>query len=136
MVLPHPLDIVAILLGIFLLLRKSEVRAEDPALHPGVSSADFDTWRRRALSAYSWGTRACFVKVLFDFAFLAYLRRVALELWLARTIGITADVLWIAALVTCWVQAHRARRFADRVGIQLARRAPAAEGSTPAPREE
>nr|PZN17338.1 MAG: hypothetical protein DIU78_24515 [Pseudomonadota bacterium] len=64
------------------------------------------------------------------------MRRVALELWLARTIGITADVLWIAALVTCWVQAHRARRFADRVGIQLARRAPAAEGSTPAPREE
>jgi len=128
-VLPHPLDIVAILLGIFLLLRKSEVRAEDPALHPRVAPADFEGWRKRALAAYSWGTRACFAKVLLDFLFLAYLRRAPLELRLQQTIGISLDVLWIAALVTCWIQARRARRFADQVGIQLARR-PAPE--TPA----
>ena len=58
-------------------------------------------------------------KVLVDFAFLFVLKRVAFELWVQRAIGISLDVAWIAAMVTCWVLARRARRYARTVGIDL-----------------
>lgn len=121
MPVPHPFDIVAILLGIFLALRKSDIRAEDNARHPRVALADFDRWRERALRAYSIGTRACFAKVLVDFAFLAVLQHYAMDLALQRGIGMSLDVLWIGALVVCWVGSRRARRLAEEVGINLLR---------------
>lgn len=119
MLVPHPFDIVVILLGIFLALRKSEVRSEDPARHPRVALADFDDWRRRALAAYSIGTFTCFLRVLVDFAFAAFLQRHPLELIWSRTIGFSIEIVTVVALVTCAVFARRARRLADRLGIDL-----------------
>lgn len=120
MIVPHPFDIVAILLGIFLALRKSELRAEDPARHPHVALTDFEAWRSRALFAYSIGTRTCFIRVLIDFGFLAILQRYPLELVWSRTIGASIDVITVIALVCCWIFARRARRLADSLGIDLA----------------
>lgn len=119
MLVPHPLDIIAVLLGIFLALRRSDIRAEDPTAHPGVSAPDFERWRTLAIAAYTLGTRACFAKVLVDFAFLALLRRITLELGLQRTLGVSLDLAWVVAMVTVWVLARRARRFGESVGIQL-----------------
>lgn len=119
MPVPHPFDIIAILLGIFLALRKSDVRAEDSARHPRVAIADFDRWRNDAMRAYSIGTRACFAKVLADFVFLALLQQYAMDLRLQRGIGVGLDLLWIGALVACWVSARRARRLAEQLGIDL-----------------
>jgi hypothetical protein len=121
MAVPDPFDIIAILLGIFLALRKSDVRSEDPARHPQVSLADFDRWRMRALSAYSLGIRACFAKVMADYAFLAYLQRYAVELYWARVIGVSITLGWLVLLIACWVRARRARRLADELHIDLVR---------------
>jgi hypothetical protein len=119
MFVPHPLDIVAILLGIFLALRKSDVRAEDPARHPGVSLANFDSWRKNTLAAYSLGTRACFAKVLADFAFLAILQRTSMGLGVQRAIGVTLDLAWVIALIACWIATRRAKKQAIAAGINL-----------------
>jgi len=119
MIVPHPFDIVAILLGIFLALRRTDIRAEDPQRHPRVSLQDFERWRREMLAAYSIGTRACFAKVLVDFAFMAYLQRNSLDLALTRGIGVSLDAAWILALGWCFVARRRARRYGDSIGIQL-----------------
>lgn len=128
MLVPHPFDIVAILLGIFLALRKSDVRAEDSERHPRVALADFERWRNEAIRAYTIGIRVCFAKVLLDFGFLAVLQRQAFELWLQRAIGAGLDLLWVAALIVCWFGTRRARRLAEQFGIDLTR--------SPAPQSE
>jgi hypothetical protein len=124
LLLPHPLDIVAILLGVFLLIRKTEVRSDDPAHHPGVALADFEEWRRRALAAYTIGTRACFGKVFIDFLFLAFLRRVSVDAWLRTSLGVSLDVAWVVLLVVCWLRARSAHRFKSQLGIRLPDTAP------------
>ncbi|MGC4092407.1 MAG: hypothetical protein QM756_31930 [Polyangiaceae bacterium] len=121
MAVPDPFDIIAILLGIFLALRKSDVRAEDPARHPQVAVPDFDRWRMRATSAYSLGIRACFAKVMLDYLFLAYLQRNPLDLTLQRALGVSITVGWLLLLIACWVGARRARRLADELHINLVR---------------
>ena len=121
MPVPHPFDIVAILLGIFLALRKSDVRAEDHERHPRVALADFDRWRDAAIRAYTIGIRVCFAKVLIDFGFLALLQRFAMDLGLQRGIGVSLDLLWLGGLAACWVATRRARRLAEQYGIDLAR---------------
>jgi hypothetical protein len=121
--LPHPLDIVALLLGVFLLIRKSEVRADDASLHEGVSIADFESWRQKALSAYTIGTRACFGKVFLDFVFLALLRRFPLEAWLRTSLGVSLDLVWVGLLVLCWLRSRRANQLRTKLGIRYARQA-------------
>lgn len=121
MLLPHPLHIVAILLGIFLLIRKSEIRADDPAAHEGVAPADFEAWRQRALAAYTIGTRACFGKVFVDFLFLAILKRVEVESWLRTSIGVSLDLAWVALLVVCWLRSRSASRLGQKLGIRAAK---------------
>jgi hypothetical protein len=121
MFVPHPFDIVAILLGIFLALRKSDVRAEDPSRHPRVALADFDSWRKNTLAAYSLGARACFAKVMADFAFLAVLQRTTMSLGLQRAIGVSLDAAWVIALVLCWVGTRKARKQALAIGMNLFR---------------
>jgi hypothetical protein len=121
MAVPDPFDIIAILLGIFLALRKSDVRSEDPSRHPQVAIADFDRWRMRAISAYSLGIRACFAKVMGDYAFLWYLQRNGMNLSLQRAIGISITVVWFGLLVACWVASRRARRLAGELRIDSVR---------------
>ncbi len=119
MLVPHPFDIIAILLGLFLALRKSDVRSDDHSRYPSLSLADFDAWQQQALSAYTLGTRACFAKVLLDFGYLALLQRTSFDLTLQRIFGASLDVLWIAALIVVWVRARRARRFIEARGVNL-----------------
>jgi hypothetical protein len=121
MAVPDPFDIIAILLGIFLALRKSDVRAEDAARHPRVPLADFDRWRARAISAYSIGIRTCFAKVMGDYVFLAYLQRFPVSLVVERTIGISITVGWLILLCVCAFSARGARRLAHELGIDLVR---------------
>lgn len=121
LLVPDPFDIIAILLGIFLALRKSDVRAEDPTRYPQVAIADFDRWRARAIGAYSLGIRACFTKVLADYLFLFALQRYSMVLWLQRTIGVSITLIWVALLIASWVGARRARRLAGELRIEQVR---------------
>jgi hypothetical protein len=120
MIVPHPFDIIAILLGIFLALRRSDVRAYEASRYPRVATADFVRWQDRASAAYALGTRACFAKVIADFAYLAFLQHTApMPLPLQRGIGVSLDLAWVGLLLVCWVRARRARRFAEQLGIPL-----------------
>jgi len=119
MLVPHPFDIIAILLGIFLALRKSDVRSDDVSRYPGLSHADFDKWREMALSAYTLGARTCFLRVMFDFAFLAYLQRTTMNLAVQRGVGVAIDVIWIAVLISVYVRSRRARQFLVERGMFL-----------------
>jgi hypothetical protein len=124
--LPHPLDIVALLLGVFLLMRKSEVRAEDPANYAESARAEFDTWRASALAAYTIGTRACFGRVFADFFFLALLRRVEVPEVLRWGVGLAIDLGWVALLVLCWSRA----RAAHKLRVELASRRELSHGTS------
>ena len=128
-IVPHPLDIIAVLLGIFLAIRKSDVRGEELARHPGVRPEDFALWQSRMTSAYTIGIRACFVKVIADFAYLAVLRRVALDIFVQRAVGVTLDLAWLVAMIACWVLVRRARQFAKSARIDLSGAQPSSEGN-------
>jgi hypothetical protein len=121
LLLPHPLDIVALLLGVFLLMRKSEVRVEEAANYPESVRADFETWRARAFAAYTIGTRACFGRVFVDFLFMALLHRVTVPDALRWGVGVAIDVGWIALLVLCWVRARSAQKLKLGLGPPIPR---------------
>ena len=72
----------------------------------------------RAISAYSLGIRACFAKVMADYAFLAYLQRYPMVLWLQRALGVSITLGWLGLLVACWIRARRARRLAGELRIE------------------
>jgi len=119
MLVPHPFDIIAILLGIFLALRKSDVRSDDASRYPTLTRVDFDRWQQLALGAYTLGTRVCFFRVLADFAFLAYLQRSSMDLTLQRVLGVSLDLVWVALLGLVWVRSRRARHFMEELGVDL-----------------
>jgi len=100
--LPHPLDIPAILLGIFVLMRKSEVRAAE-CVDPSAQGA-FDHWREQALAVYTFGSRVCFGKVFVDLLLSMLVHRVALPPALVKTVGIAIDVGWVGLLVWFWIR--------------------------------
>jgi hypothetical protein len=114
--LPHPFDLVAILIGIFLALRRSELAGEEGPADEGRRLA-FELFRAHATAAYTLGIRVCFFKVVADFSFSAYLHRYQTSLWLARTLGISLDLLWVLALVVCWIRTRRAAR--ERQSLSL-----------------
>jgi hypothetical protein len=112
---------VAILLAIFLALRKNETRADDGSAWQGVGAQDFEQWRARALAAYTLGIRACFAKVLVDFALAALFERFGAAAWLRMALGVSLDVAWVAVMLVVWVRAHRAQKLGDglrRAGAQ------------------
>ena len=121
MLLPHPVDLIAILLGIFLAMRKTEVRAEEAARYPQVPVEDFERWRALALRAYTIGTVACFAKVILDFACAAIIQRWSLPVWLVRTVGVSLDVGWVVALVVCWLRSRAARKLGEQMGLMMVR---------------
>ncbi|HET9959599.1 MAG TPA: hypothetical protein VFQ61_34140 [Polyangiaceae bacterium] len=121
MIVPHPFDIIAILLGLFFALRKSDVRTEELSRHPRANAADFERWQALAFSAYTFGARICFAKVMADVVFLTILRQVTPPLNVQRTIGVSMDLAWMAAVAFTFIRARRARRFAEQHGIDLRR---------------
>ncbi len=102
MFLPHPLDIPAVLLGIFLLMRKSEVRAAE-CIDASAQSA-FDNWREQALAVYTFGSRVCFGKVFIDLAMSVLIHRVSLPAPLVKTVGIALDIGWVGLLIWFWIR--------------------------------
>lgn len=119
MFVPHPLDLIAILLGIFLAIRKGDTRAEDASRHPHVAIEVFRAWQAQAIAAYTLGIRACFLRVVLDFGLVALFRRVSVggnvQFWL----GFSVDLAWAAAMLGCWLMLRRAKRAALDARIDL-----------------
>lgn len=116
--LPHPLDLVALILGVYSALRQMDVSGRQAASYPGVDAAVFERWRALAQSAYRLGMAANFGKVLLDLVLSRALYAVPMPQSARAGIGVSVDVLWVALVVLTFVRARRALAFAREHGIE------------------
>jgi hypothetical protein len=122
--LPHPLDLIALVLGILFTLRQMDVTQRQAKSFPQVSEADFTRWWRQARGSYRLGSSACFGKILLD-VFAAYvMRHVALPAPLRIGIGVTLDLGWLTLVLIAWRGSHRAHGLARDLGIEVRARSP------------
>jgi hypothetical protein len=117
-VLPHPLDLVALILGIYSALRQMDVSARRADSYPAVEPAIFERWQKQAQSAYRLGMAANFGKVLLDLVMARLLWAFPMPGSLRTGIGLSLDVLWIALLVLTFVRARRALAFAREHALE------------------
>jgi hypothetical protein len=117
-VLPHPLDLVALILGIFSALRQMDVAARRAESYPGVEAATFERWQKQAKAAYRLGMAANFGKVLIDLVMSRLLWAFPIPTALRTGIGVSLDVAWVVLLVLTFVRARRALAFAREHGLE------------------
>jgi hypothetical protein len=117
-VLPHPLDLLALILGILFTLRQMDIANRQPDRYPGVPLADFERWKRAAQVAYRWGSSACFAKVLLDIAFAWLMARYPFPAGLRWGIGLTLDLGWVALVIYSYSRVMRARKLGRAVGTE------------------
>ena len=130
--LPHPLDLIALILGILFTLRQMDVANRLAENYPGVAPEDFKRWQRSALVAYRWGASACFGKVLLDIGFAFLMGKVALPTAARWGIGLSLDAGWVALIVYSYLRVMRARALGRQVGTE----APAAGAARQGPVEK
>jgi hypothetical protein len=117
--LPHPLDIISLVLGILFTLRQMDVAQRQAANYPGVREADFTRWWGRARGAYKLGSSVCFAKILLDIAMAYVMQRVPMPAPLRIGIGLTLDLTWVALVVWAVLRSQRAHALARELGIEL-----------------
>jgi len=116
--------VIAVLVGVWLTLRKLDVRRREPEQFPNVERAAFDDWKARALAAENIGSFACFVYIPADLALQHLAPRVGLGGELLRGLHLTLFVLWIGGMISASVLRSRARQLQRKFGINLDSRAP------------
>jgi hypothetical protein len=128
-VLPHPLDIVYLILGVLFSLRQLDTSMRRATSYPNTTEADFERWKRTAVIAYRIGAWSCFGKVLLDIVLAYAFRSLLPPVVLMRTVGIALDVGTVALIVYAIVRIRRSRVLAREVGTEAvpARRAPSSE---------
>lgn len=112
-------DVITLVLGIWLTIRKLDVRRREPADHPEVPAADFERWKRLALGAYNLGSLGCFAKLFFDYLLQLGAPRAGVPWGVIRVAGLVLFLAWVLLLITVWVQAARARKLQDSLGLKL-----------------
>ncbi len=115
---PDLFDILAVIFGILLTVRKLDVSKREASEFPAVEAARFDAWRARTVSTYAWGSRACFLKVVLDFGF-TMLVATHLPATLVRVIAATIDLSWVAMMIVTWIRARRANAEQKSLGLDL-----------------
>jgi hypothetical protein len=129
-VLPHPLDIVYLILGVLFSLRQLDVSMRRATSYPNTTEADFERWKRTAVIAYRIGAWSCFGKVLLDIVLAYAFRSLLPPVVLMRTVGIALDVGTVALIVYAIVRIRRSRVLAREVGTEAPVR-PRVESSEP-----
>lgn len=123
---PHPLDLIALVLGVLFSLRQMDTAQRDHQRYPHVAAADFEAWKRHALSAYRLGAWACFGKVLLDIALAYLMGKYPLTVALRWGLGLTSDIGWVALVVLAWWRIRAGHKRGRELGIE------ARAGSRPA----
>ena len=116
--LPHPFDIVALILGVYSALRQMDVSGRQAANYPGVAAEVFERWRALAQSAYRLGMAANFGKVLLDLVLSRLLFAFPMPAAVRTGIGVSVDLAWVALVILTFVRARRALAFAREHGIE------------------
>jgi hypothetical protein len=110
-------DIVALIFGVILTVRKLDVTRRSAEQFPNVSAEDFARWQSLESSAYRLGSFACFLKIAVDYAFLFLAQRASSSWTLVRIVGGTIFSAWVIALMLVVLRGARARRLRDELGI-------------------
>ncbi|HEY2405970.1 MAG TPA: hypothetical protein VGI10_08205 [Polyangiaceae bacterium] len=106
-------DALAVILGVWLTLRKLDANSHDPAKHAEIRKEDFERWQRAAARAYAIGSYGSFFREVFHFGFIWYLKHHAMSPIYYPRIGFSVDVLWWASLAACFYLARQARQLRD-----------------------
>jgi hypothetical protein len=111
-------DILSVIFGILLTVRKLDVSRRQASEFPNVDPAAFERWRAYAASVYSLASWACFVRVIASVVFTLF---VAKHLpWNAvRVVGAVLDLGWAFIMILTVVRSGRARKQRDALGIVL-----------------
>ena len=117
--MPHPLDLIALVLGILFTIRQMDVTQRQAANYPGVREADFTRWWQRARGAYRLGGTICFGKILLDIAMAYTMRRVPMPPAARIGIGLSLDLSWVAIVVLAVLRSQRAHALARELGIEV-----------------
>lgn len=117
-------DVLTLVFGIWLTIRKLDVRRREASDHPGVDPAEFARWKGLALGAYNLGSAGCFAKLALDYLVQLGGPRVGVPWPAIRLAGFLLFVTWVAVLVTVWVRAHRAKKLQEKLGLSFAPRPP------------
>ncbi len=112
-------DILAALLLSLAMMRRLGVLGTLAEHNPTVRIADFESWKRAALSAYNLAALACFAKVVLSVAWFWFVR----DSTLLRVGGFAIFAVWVLALVIAWYRATEARALRARLGISDRREA-------------
>lgn len=116
--LPHPLDIVYLILGVLFSLRQLDVSMRRATSYPNTNEADFERWKRAAVLAYRIGAWSCFGKVLLDIVLAYVFRSLLPPVMLMRSVGVALDVGAVALVVYAIVRIRRSRVLAREVGTE------------------
>ena len=120
--LPHPLDLIYLILGVLFSLRQLDVNMRVAKNYPDVAEADFDRWKRAAVIAYRTGAWTAFGKVLIDIVLAYTFRSLLPPVLLMRVVGVAIDVAAVALIIYAVVRIRRARVLARELGIEKPRR--------------
>ena len=117
--MPHPLDLIALVLGILFAIRQMDVSQRQAQNYPDVREADFARWWQRARGAYRLGSSACFAKILLDIAAAYIMRHVFLSMPVRISIGLSLDIGWALLVVLAFLRSQRAHALARELGIEM-----------------
>ena len=116
--MPHPLDLIALVLGVLFSLRQMDVTQRQAAAFPSVREADFTRWWQAARGAYRLGSSVCFGKIALDIVVAYVMRRVPLPTPVRLTIGLGLDLGWTVLVVLAVLRSRRAHALARELGIE------------------
>jgi hypothetical protein len=115
-------DVIAVILGVFFTVRKLDARSREHASFPTIEQANFEAWKKRAVLAYSIASYACFVRVLFHFAFVKVATTYAFSPKIYTRVGIVIDLAWLGSVAYGLFLARSARQLQRQYGIDLEKR--------------
>jgi len=117
--LPHPLDLIALVLGILFALRLMDVTQRQATSYPGLREAEFARWWQRARGAYRLGSSACFGKILADIIAAYAMRHTQMPSAARWGIGLTLDLGWVVLVALAVFRSNRAHALARDLGIEV-----------------
>lgn len=117
--MPHPLDLIALVLGILFTLRQMDVTQRQAASFPQVREADFDRWWQLARGSYRLGSTVCFAKIIADIAAAYWMRHALPPAAVRWAVGLTLDLGWLALVAVAWFRSRRAHALARDLGIEV-----------------
>ena len=115
---PDLFDILAVIFGVWLTIRKLDVSKRSASDFPAVDPARFEQWRGFATAVYSRGSWACFLKIVLDLGFTQVVAA-HVPLAMVRPVGASIDLGWAAMMILTVVQSSKVRRERDALGIDL-----------------